>query len=329
MNLHRNKELLQDAILATAEYLGMRDVYVEKDYWVTVVLHTIFHSEIADQCVFKGGTALSKCHELIERFSEDIDLVVLRNEGEHDNQLKNKIRAISKVVEKVIPEIEVTGLTNKRGNIRKTVHQYDKLFEGDFGQVREHVVVEATWLGNFEPYSHMQVRSYVHDMMKAQGQDELIAQYNLAPFSIQVLSKLRTFCEKIMSLVRFSRSEEPIADLRNKIRHVYDIHQMLKDDEVLQFFGSGDFGKMLMKVGNDDMIGYKNNNDWIPEHPSTALIFDQPQATWGQLSSAYHGDFKDLVTGELPAEGALIETLKCIADRLKGVTWNMDVSPWR
>lgn len=323
MNLHTNKELLQDAILATAEYLDMRDIYVEKDYWVTVALYEIFHSDIADQSVFKGGTALSKCHKLIERFSEDIDMVVFRNEGENDNQLKKKIRAISKVVEKVIPEIEVEGLTNKRGNIRKTVHQYEKLFEGDFGKVREHVVVEATWLGNFEPFSDMQVSSYIYEMMKSKGQDELIEQYNMAPFTIQVLSKLRTFCEKIMSLVRFSRTEEPIDDLRNKIRHVYDIHQMLKDEEIQQFFESSGFDDMLIKVGNDDMIGYKNNNDWIPEHPSTAIIFDKPQETWKQLSTAYISNFKDLVTGKLPAEGELIETLNQVAVRLKKIEWNI------
>ena len=115
MDLHRNKELFQDAILATADYLDMRDIYVEKDYWVTVVLFEIFHSEIADQCVFKGGTALSKCHKLIDRFSEDIDLVVLRHEAENDTQLKKKIRAIGKVVEKVIPEVQIEGLTHKRG----------------------------------------------------------------------------------------------------------------------------------------------------------------------------------------------------------------------
>tara|TARA_R110002096_G_scaffold28365_10_gene86072 strand:- start:365 stop:1339 length:975 start_codon:yes stop_codon:yes gene_type:complete len=323
MNLHTNKELLQDAILATAEYLDMRAIYVEKDYWVTVALYKIFHSEIADQSVFKGGTALSKCHKLIERFSEDIDMVVLRNKGENDNQLKKKIRAISKVVEKVIPEIEVEGLTNKRGNIRKTVHQYKKLFEGDFGQIREHVVVEATWLGNFEPFSDMQVSSYIYEMMKSKGQYELIAQYNMAPFTIQVLSKLRTFCEKIMSLVRYSRTEEPIDDLRNKIRHVYDIHQMLNDEEIQQFFESSGFDDMLIKVGNDDMIGYKNNNNWIPEHPSTAIIFDRPQDTWNQLRTAYLGDFKDLVTGKLPAESELIETLNQVAARLKKIEWNI------
>lgn len=323
MNLHSHKELLQDAILATAEHLDMRDIYVEKDYWVTVALYEIFNSDIADQSVFKGGTALSKCHKLIERFSEDIDMVVLRNEGENDNRLKKKIRAISKVVEKVIPEIKVEGLTNKMGNIRKTVHHYNKLFEGDFGQVREHVVVEATWLGNFKPFSDMQVSSYIYEMMKYKGQDELIEQYNMAPFTIQVLSKLRTFCEKIMSLVRFSRTEEPINDLRNKIRHVYDIHQMLKDEEIKQFFESSGFDEMLIKVGYDDMISYKNNNNWIPEHPSTAIIFAKPQETWEQLRTAYKGDFKDLVTGELPAEGKLIETLKQVAARLKKIEWNI------
>ena len=250
-------------------------------------------------------------------------MVVIRNAGENDNQLKKKIREISKIVEKVIPEIKIEGLTNKMGNIRKTVHEYNKILEGDFGQVREHVVVEATWLGNSEPYSKMQVSSYVYEMMKSKGQDELIEQYNMAPFTIKVLSKLRTFCEKIMSLVRFSRTEEPITDLRNKIRHVYDIHQMLKSEEVKQFFGSSNFDDMLIKVGNDDIISYKNNNEWIPEHPSTAVIFNNPQETWEQISIAYNAGFKDLVTGQLPAESELIETLKQVAARLKKVEWNL------
>ncbi|MDT0687676.1 nucleotidyl transferase AbiEii/AbiGii toxin family protein [Autumnicola psychrophila] len=324
MNLHKNRELLEDAILATAEYLEMREIYVEKDYWVTVALHEIFHSDIASQAVFKGGTALSKCHKLIERFSEDIDLVVLREEGENDNQLKRKIRKISKIVEKEIPEIEVKDLTKKRGNIRKTVHQYAKIFDGDFGQVREHVVLEATWLGNFEPYSKMHVSSYIYEMMKGKGQEDLIAQYSLNPFTLQVLSTYRTFCEKIMSLVRFSRSETPIIDLRNKIRHIYDIHQMLKDEEIHQFFKSSEFNKMLVKVGEDDMIGYKNNNEWLAAHPATALIFDQPKDVWVQLSPEYKGNFRDLVTGNLPEEEALVETLRKVGGRLKAIEWKLN-----
>ena len=249
--------------------------------------------------------------------------MVLRHEGENDNQLKKRIRALSKVVEKVIPEIEVDGLTNKMGNIRKTVHQYDKIFNGEFGQVREHVVLEATWLGNFEPFSEVAVSSYIYDMLIEEGRDELIAQFNMAPFIVQVLSKFRTFCEKIMSLVRFSRSQDPIADLRKKIRHIYDIHQMLQDDEISKFLGSRDFDEMLEKVCRDDMVGYKNNNEWIPEHPATALIFTKPHDTWAQLKTEYNGNFKDLVIGDLPPESALVQTLIKVANRPNQIDWDV------
>lgn len=147
MKLHQHTELLKDAILAASQRFGIPEIYVEKDYWMTLVLYEIFHSNIADQIVFKGGTCLSKCHQMIQRFSEDIDLVILHKEGENDNQLKKKLRQISKIVEGVMPEIYIEGLTNKKGNIRKTAHQYKRLFAESFGQVREQLVVEATWLG--------------------------------------------------------------------------------------------------------------------------------------------------------------------------------------
>ena len=67
MNLHENKTLFQDAVLATSQYLNIPEIFIEKDYWVTIALHQIFHSDMAGQVVFKGGTALSKCYKLIER----------------------------------------------------------------------------------------------------------------------------------------------------------------------------------------------------------------------------------------------------------------------
>jgi len=51
-----------------------------------------------------------------------------------------------------MPEIAIEGVTNKKGNIRKTVHQYLKLFGGDFGQIREYVILEASWLGILNPF---------------------------------------------------------------------------------------------------------------------------------------------------------------------------------
>lgn len=53
------------------------------------------------------------------------------------------------------------------------------------------------------------------------------------------------------------------------------------------------------------------------------MIFEKPQETWEQLSKEYNGNFKDLVTGELPQKAALIETLKEVADRLKKIEWKI------
>jgi predicted nucleotidyltransferase component of viral defense system len=326
MRLHENKELFSDAILKTSQELIIPEIFIEKDYWVTFVLHSIFHSEMADIAVFKGGTALSKCHKLIERFSEDIDLVVIHNSGENDNQLKTKLKMIGKIVENALPEIKIEGVTNKKGNIRKTAHQYDKIYKGNFGQVKEFILLEVTWLGNSEPNSTAFISSYVAEMMKSKGLDKIVEEYGLQPFEIPVLSKERTLCEKIMSLVRFSRQGNPYDDLSNKIRHFYDIHMMLKNKEIKQFFESEGFDSMMMRVAKDDIVSFKNNNKWVYEHPSLSLIFKQPQETWDKINTNYQGVFNDLVFGELPSQEAMVETIIKVADRLKKIEWKLDKS---
>ena len=134
MKLHDNTKLFNEAITIASEYKKLPEIYVEKDYWVTAALYEIFTHEIGKETIFKGGTALSKCFNLIERFSEDIDLVVLRNESETDNQMKNKLKKITKVVNQIMPEVSIEGITNKKGMIRKTAHDYQKIFEGTFAR---------------------------------------------------------------------------------------------------------------------------------------------------------------------------------------------------
>ena len=161
-------------------------------------------------------------------------------------------------------------------------------------------------------------------MMKELGQRELIDEYEMNPFEVNVLSPKRTICEKIMSLVRFSYSEKPIEDLNNKIRHIYDIHILLKDKYINNFFNSVDFDKMLQKVGNDDIFSFKNNNEWLEEHPVSALIFNKPESTWEQLKNTYKGNFKELVYGELPTEDKMLGTLKIVSKRLTKINWKIE-----
>lgn len=66
----------RDAIIQTAAQLHMEPAAVEKDFWVCWVLQRLFRSELADSIIFKGGTSLSKVYRLIQRFSEDIDLIL-------------------------------------------------------------------------------------------------------------------------------------------------------------------------------------------------------------------------------------------------------------
>lgn len=323
MRLHENKELFEQAVKATAERMGILDIYIEKDYWVCYALKLIYESDIKHEAIFKGGTALSKCYKFIDRFSEDIDLVVLRREKETGNQLKNKLKKITKSITAPFVEVDMEGITNKMGMIRKVAYNYPKTFKGNYGQVRDVIIIEATWLGYFEPYSNKVLNTYIYDMMVATNQTSLAEEYDLLPFEALVLDSIRTLCEKIMSLVRFSHTETPIVDLRAKIRHVYDINQLLKDETVQAFFTSEDFDTMLLKVAADDVQSFRNNNDWLRHHPKEALIFKSPEETWNQLKDTYQNDFKFLVYGELPNEKDVLTTILKVTERLYSITWGV------
>ena len=71
-----------DAFLTTANRLGAPVGNIEKDFWVCWTLDALYHQLPNGQprLLFKGGTSLSKAYGLIERFSEDIDVTVFRDD---------------------------------------------------------------------------------------------------------------------------------------------------------------------------------------------------------------------------------------------------------
>lgn len=75
--LKLSAEELNLVINNTAQKLQIPAALVEKDLWICVLLDYLFKEfKYRDFITFKGGTALSKVHKIIERFSEDIDLVI-------------------------------------------------------------------------------------------------------------------------------------------------------------------------------------------------------------------------------------------------------------
>ena len=71
-NLHNDKEAFNDIIVATSNALGIEMAIVEKDYYVSLLLNEI--NKNYPDIIFKGGTSLSKCYKIINRFSDDIDI---------------------------------------------------------------------------------------------------------------------------------------------------------------------------------------------------------------------------------------------------------------
>ena len=80
---------------------------------------------------------------------------------------------------------------------------------------------------------------------------------------------------------------------------------------------------MLLKVANDDVVSFKNNNKWLIHHPNEALIYKDLDNVWAELKTIYNGDFKNLVYGELPQEKAVLETLQMIKERFNVISWTI------
>lgn len=82
MRLHNDEEVFQELIELAARKYNLPSDAVRKDYFITLILRNLSQSDYLDKVVFKGGTSLSKCYpNSIERFSEDIDLTLIPEEG--------------------------------------------------------------------------------------------------------------------------------------------------------------------------------------------------------------------------------------------------------
>ena len=95
MNLHHDKDAFEELLIGAANELTIPANIIEKDYYVTIVLKSL--SEKLKDMVFKGGTSLTKCYQLLDRFSEDIDISYTAESGipgeARKRQLKNAVVA--------------------------------------------------------------------------------------------------------------------------------------------------------------------------------------------------------------------------------------------
>lgn len=242
MILHKDDIIFKDLLLSASLHLSIPLSFVEKDYWITLVLSRLAKSKYVDQSVFKGGTSLSKGYNLIERFSEDVDIAIINDKGKTGNEIKTIIRTIEKEITPDLTELQVDGVTSKGSRFRKSVFEY---ITTEKGNANNKLIVEINSFANPFPYQRLSIQSMVFDFLMQTSNENYIEQYNLQSFEVNVLSKEQTLLEKMVSLIRISFKENTVESISEKIRHFYDLYYLIQHPECIEFAASDSFKKQF------------------------------------------------------------------------------------
>ena len=220
MNLHLHSKEFKELISIVANKMNLPESAIERDYYIVILLYNLSNSEYASQCVFKGGTSLSKCYPgSIERFSEDIDLTFL-GMNKSDKFCEKNIKNI----EKIITQNFNTRKINEERNARnKSMYVW-------FDDEQNKIKLEIGSNVKPDPYSTKTLKSYIHEYLEVSFPG-YIEKYNLKSVTLNVLNIERTFIDKLMSVKRHALC----GTLKSKVRHIYDISCLFKLPEIQTF----------------------------------------------------------------------------------------------
>ena len=316
MRLHSDIQSFNELIRLTATHFSILPEFIEKDYWITLILNRLSQSLHANSVVFKGGTSLTKGYRIINRFSEDIDIALL-DEKLTGNALKSKIRKIEKAITADLTEIEESGITRKGSVYRKSLFQYPSNINSRLiSNVQKRIIVEINSFANPYPFVQQEITSFIADFLTATNQTDAIQEYGLQKFTLNILDKRRTMLEKLVSLIRFSFDENPTRELAKKIRHFYDLYYLAKDKECAEYLQSSAFQKDLSELFIHDQQEFDEPQSW-----QTKAVKDSPLVTdfpnlWTNLRSTYQNELTPLAFSEIPNEKLIGESFMKIIEKL-------------
>lgn len=246
--------------LAAAERLGTAVQHVEKDFWVCWTLDAMFNGLSSDspRLLFKGGTSLSKSYDLIDRFSEDIDITVFRDDigqpatfleleqlsGKKRQKRLDGIKAacqtyitgafLSQLKTILTHTIDEAGIARDRASIvvddvdpdRQTLLFW---YPSSLTEAREYIQpavrVEAGAKSALDPHQTTAVVPYVaHD----------VSRLNLRVGNVTTVNAERTLWDKVIILHGqrrwYERRGVLRADGHRVSRHYYDVYRLIRSD---------------------------------------------------------------------------------------------------
>ena len=217
--LHNDQSLFEQVILRVSEDTGIEASIIEKDYYVTLFLQRIVAQQ--PNIIFKGGTSLSKCYKLINRFSEDIDLNIDTETHPTEGQRKKLKEAIVSIIEEFGFTLTNLEKVRSRRDYNRYVVEYPTVFPTSY--LKEHLIVETAVYIKAYPCRRMMASSLIYDYLKRNGFTDLIEQYGLQPFALNVQTAERTLVDKVFALGDYYLCDA----VHEHSRHVYDIYKLM------------------------------------------------------------------------------------------------------
>ena len=304
MTLHNDIKQFSDILRATSQHLDIKLEFVEKDYWITLLLSRLAKSKFVYESVFKGGTSLSKGYNLIERFSEDVDIAIISNNDKSGNEIKTIIRTIEKEITSDLTELQMDGVTSKGSRFRKSVFEYVSV---DKSNQNNKLIIEINSFANPFPFQKLTIKSFLFDFLKQTGNEKYIDQYNLQSFELNVLNKEQTLLEKLVSLIRFSFEENTTESLSNKIRHFYDLYFLMNDPECSAFVKSGEFKKRFDEILQHDREMFDEPKGWQNKSVAESPLKSDFENLWKKLKEIYKTELSALAYRTIPDEEKVAE----------------------
>ena len=270
MNWYREYQAEWKEIIETvARELGRSEQMVEKDTIQSMFLYELAKSELP--FVFKGGTSLSKAYNLIDRFSEDIDLSMNRRPTQSE-RVKSK--------ELIIDIAENLGLVlsnpediKSRYDYNKYVFKYDSLFS----VIPLEIIIETSYYQSVYPVDKHVVGSFVGRFCLDRN-IILPVPFEAAEIMMNVQSVERTFVDKVFAVCDYK-----IQNMQDRdSRHSYDICKLLREVELNEELDQ------LIDMVRDDRMQSKNN-------PSAQLEYFIPDMLKEIIRSRfYESDYKNV-----------------------------------
>ena len=301
---------------------------VEKDWWVTMSLRALFSCECADHIVFKGGTSLSKCWNLIERFSEDIDIAIDRTlfgfEGElKRKQISNLRRAscsyikdkLAGELDQKLKEIGVEGYSLHPIATEDSTQDplvieinYDSLLSpGSY--IREKVLIEIGSRSLIEPSENIQLRSII---ATAYPDSNFADSF----FNVPTVVPQRTFLEKAFLL--HEEFQKPAENIRvdRMTRHLYDLEKLMDTDYAKEALNNKDMYNTI--VEHRRTLTSMKEVDYTTHAPDK-INFIPPTVIIDEWRKDYETMRSSMIYGESLSFDELIERIRELNERFRNI----------